>query len=75
MDDINKMYNTNYIHLNQIIDDASIIHFASHDKPWIYDNVPFSNIWRDIYYSSGDYKYIELTRTQHSSWDNKYFVI
>ncbi len=49
IDDINKKYITNYNDMNELLHDSHIIHFASKEKPWIYDNVTYSKEWYDIY--------------------------
>lgn len=48
--DINKVYNTNYCKVNEIYDDAVIIHYVGkEDKPWIYDTAALRKLW-DQYY-------------------------
>lgn len=47
--DINKRYKTSYSSLNEIADDAAIIHFSSKDKPWRSEDTPLSEEWRQYF--------------------------
>lgn len=43
--DLNQKYSTNYSCIYSIVDDASIIHYASKEKPWLFEYVPFIDYW------------------------------
>lgn len=45
IDDLNRKYGTSIRTLNELIDNARIIHFASKDKPWKYYNIPLAKEW------------------------------
>lgn len=47
--DINKKYDTQYNSLQEIINDAFILHFSSKDKPWIYSNIIGADEWYQYY--------------------------
>ena len=54
---INKYYELKeYSSYKDIYNEATIIHLASPYKPWIYDNVPFSDEWNRIYTNLGEEK-------------------
>lgn len=54
---INKYYELKeYSSYKDIYNEATIIHLASPYKPWIYDNVPFSDEWNRIYANLGEEK-------------------
>ena len=50
--DINQQYCTQYDNLQEIVDDAYILHFSSKDKPWKYSNVIGANEWYKYYLRS-----------------------
>lgn len=52
MEDLNKIYGTNFSCIDEIRTKASILHFASKDKPWKFTNVPGSIEWFNYYMSS-----------------------
>ena len=55
MDQINETYKTSYRSLNEICDDATIIHYASKDKPWLNVEKAIFKIWSDYYYDIAEY--------------------
>lgn len=52
VDDINKKYSTSYKDLDELFENSCILHFASKEKPWLYDDVIYSAEWYAIYKSS-----------------------
>lgn len=42
---LNKLYKTNFLQLNDLKEQAVIIHYSSKDKPWKYNNIPLSDEW------------------------------
>lgn len=52
IESLNELYHSDYKNLNDILQEASIVHFASKDKPWKFSNVPFSDEWYAVYRSS-----------------------
>lgn len=50
--DINQLYLTDYLSLEEVFHDAAIVHFASHDKPWKFNDVPFWGDWLNAYKNS-----------------------
>ena len=49
IDDINLVYGTEYHSINEVRQDAVIIHYSSKDKPWKSPNVPLGEEWRMYY--------------------------
>lgn len=52
IEDINKLFSSNYSSLDEIKEDAYIIHFSSKDKPWKYFNVPYGDVWEYCFQQS-----------------------
>lgn len=52
INDINQLYGTQYSSLEEAMSDAAIVHFSSKDKPWIFTDVPFAELWWRYYLSS-----------------------
>lgn len=46
---LNNLFYEQYHSFDEMLQDASIVHFASKDKPWKYNNVPFSAEWMEVY--------------------------
>lgn len=42
---LNKACGVNYKNLEELIDSASVIHYSSKDKPWLYFDAPKSDMW------------------------------
>lgn len=42
---LNKACGVNYKNLEELIDSASVIHYSSKDKPWLYFDAPKSDLW------------------------------
>lgn len=50
INDINKVYNTKYSKVNEVYDDAVIIHYVGkEDKPWIYQDAALMELWDQSY--------------------------
>ena len=49
---INDLYNTEYSTLNDLLNDAAIIHFSSKTKPWEYYDLSVSELWYRQYLNS-----------------------
>lgn len=49
IDELNQRYATSYDSLNQLAEDAAIIHYSSKDKPWIAQNAPLHELWYSWY--------------------------
>ena len=49
LDDINKLYKSNYKTIDAIASDPVIVHWAGSDKPWISTNTLFADEWRKIH--------------------------
>lgn len=62
MKQLNALYHTHYDSLKDILQDAAIIHYASKDKPWKYDDVPGVDIWNNYYQMSPMVGMFLLTR-------------
>lgn len=56
---INHCYGSNYTSLQDIIDSAIIIHYASGEKPWKYTFKPWAKEWYK-YYMMSPYKNVEF---------------
>ncbi len=56
---INELYGSNYNSLQDIIDKAIIIHYASGEKPWKYTFKPWAKEWYK-YYMKSPYKNVEF---------------
>jgi lipopolysaccharide biosynthesis glycosyltransferase len=63
MEDINKMFNSNYKDLDDLKSKAYIIHFSSKDKPWKFLDVPFASEWYK-YYLQSPFKNKKLDRVK-----------
>lgn len=46
---LNSFYETSYSCLYDLEEDVSIIHFASKEKPWLYNDVHYSDLWINVY--------------------------
>lgn len=46
VDDINRLYGTNYSDRESILSSAVILHYASADKPWNEGGDPLSRLWK-----------------------------
>jgi len=46
---LNEMYETNYTSLQDVANDAVIIHFASADKPWLSMSTPLASEWYEYF--------------------------
>lgn len=56
---INELYGSNYSSLQDVIDKAVIIHYASGEKPWKYTFKPWAKEWYK-YYMMSPYKNVEF---------------
>lgn len=70
IDDINKLFDTDYKDLEDVLGVAAVVHFASKDKPWKFENVPFSRDWYAIY-KSLPIKHVLPNRVVNENWPNK----
>jgi len=52
MEQLNKVYHTDYSSVRQVIDNASILHFATGNKPWKYTFAPCAKEWYEYYLKS-----------------------
>lgn len=46
---LNQMYGTDYETLQDVAEDAAVIHYASADKPWLSMSVPLAKEWYECY--------------------------
>lgn len=58
---INQMYGKNYHNWDDMLEQASIIHYSSFDKPWKYSDISAVKIW-DYYYQKSPFKEEKLHR-------------
>ena len=49
---INEVYNANYSSINQLYDEAIIVHYATSAKPWVYTYIPEAKEWYSYYLQS-----------------------
>ena len=56
---INKLYGSSYTSLQDLVDKAVIIHYASGEKPWRYTFRPWAKEWYK-YYMMSPYKNVEF---------------
>jgi lipopolysaccharide biosynthesis glycosyltransferase len=56
---INKLFGSDYRSLQEIVDKAVIIHYASGEKPWKYTFKPWAKEWYK-YYMMSPYKNVEF---------------
>lgn len=54
IDEINQRYGTEYTSLEEIENDAAIVHYSSKDKPWKSFNVPLGEEWRSYFKEAND---------------------
>ena len=50
IDELNRLYGTNYRNAREVIEDAVIVHFATGNKPWKYTFAPCAKKWMIIIY-------------------------
>lgn len=68
--DLNKLFHSNYESLQDINNQAYIIHFSSKDKPWKYLDGPYSKEWFRFFRKS-PYKNYPLHRIKFDSLHNQ----
>ncbi|MBQ9270837.1 MAG: glycosyltransferase family 8 protein [Alphaproteobacteria bacterium] len=51
-DNLNKLFKANYSSLQNIEDNAIILHFSSKDKPWYYTDAEYSILWNEYFLKS-----------------------
>lgn len=56
---VNKLYDTNYHSMKNVFDEATIVHYATGDKPWKYTFNPGAKEWYK-YYRLSPYKNDEI---------------
>lgn len=62
--DINRVYNSNYLSLQEILDDVVIIHYVGKtDKPWKYVTANYADVWEKYYVLAG-YDMADLKREE-----------
>lgn len=61
LEDLNNLFNTNYSSLEDILEQAYVIHFSSKDKPWTFFDVPCADEWI-YYFSQSPYSNLKLNR-------------
>lgn len=49
LNEINEYYELNYKNIEDLYNDANILHLCTKFKPWIYHNVPFADEWKEYY--------------------------
>ena len=62
---LNKIYETNYTTLQDVADDAAIVHYASADKPWLSIGTPLGEEW---------YKYFLLAKNRYPGIAREYKI-
>lgn len=67
---LNSFYGTAFSSLYDLDDNVNILHFASKEKPWKYDDVYYSTLWM-AYYHKSPLAHIELSRTCYHVDDEK----
>lgn len=61
LSDINKIYGSEYVSINELEQDIKIIHYVGkHDKPWVYRNATLRKYWDDCYICFDDIDQINL---------------
>ena len=70
MDQLNRLYHSEYHDLREIRRKSVIIHFSSKDKPWKYFDTPLADEWYS-YYKKTLYKDNELERVSIKLIKNK----
>lgn len=69
---LNQKYNTEYQNLNELKEEAVILHYSSKDKPWKYKNVPTVKLWDKYYKASTVKERFPLTRYRVKKEKNGY---
>lgn len=72
IENLNKLYNENYVSNKEMVDDAVIIHYATGGKPWRYTYIPCSKEWF-AYYKTSIYKTVKIKRDNRFSAHYKGF--
>lgn len=68
IDDLNKLYSTHYLSLDDIRKDAVVIHFASKNKPWKDDDVKLHFEWKSYFDASPACEETEYLYIQQIKW-------
>lgn len=58
---INTVVDGNFLSLNDVLDQAYIVHFSSKDKPWVFFDVPLADEWI-FYFMKSPFLNIKLKR-------------
>lgn len=70
--EINRVYHTNYLDCQQMLDDVNIIHYVGkNDKPWVYKNARLREFWDIPYNEMPGVRNLELreyTVEHRSKW-------
>lgn len=61
LQDLNALFNTNYKSLDEILEQAYVVHFSSKDKPWTFYDVPCADEWI-YYFSLSPFAHLRLNR-------------
>ena len=48
-EELNRKYNTSYSSLEEIAEEAYIIHYASKEKPWSFPETPAADEWKKVF--------------------------
>ena len=61
LEDLNNLFNTKYTSLDDILNQAYVVHFSSKDKPWTFYDVPCADEWI-YYFSISPFSHLRLNR-------------
>ncbi|MEO1639039.1 MAG: glycosyltransferase [Pseudomonadota bacterium] len=56
--ELNSLYSSSYRDLDEIFQNAAIIHFGSKDKPWRFSDVPFWDEWLRYFHTSPFHRHL-----------------
>lgn len=71
MDAVNAFYGTSYADIDAVLNDAAIIHFATGQKPWLYENIDYSWEWYASY-ARTPFGSTPLKRTRYTVWISRF---
>ncbi len=74
MKNLNKMFSSKYKNLEDIVDDAVIVHYSSKDKPWKNKSAPMRDLWLEYYVQTKE-EYDIIEKITRAKLHNKKVIV
>ncbi|MDO4493644.1 MAG: glycosyltransferase family 8 protein [Clostridia bacterium] len=71
MDRVNAYYGTAYASVDDMLNDGAIVHFATGQKPWLYENIDYAWEWYASYARTA-FGGTKLTRKHYTVWISRF---